>query len=196
MIGQLQTMAPNLSCALRECPMYTVSMTFFSTTGMFNTPSCNRISHWYVEKFYEIMLFVLGLLWEGTMELKASWWTWLIGWLLFWVEQISPLSHSCSRCPCLACPSTIRQCIIDYTWGPTDSTFLLVNCISFLSLACCQLLNYISCAVLVIILRCTLVLSMVFSEAIPVWVGPPNFHAEFWNWLLCKAQLQTSGACW
>jgi hypothetical protein len=55
--------------------MYTVSMTFFSTTGMFNTLSCNKMSHWYVEKFYEIMLSVLGLLWEGTMELKASLWT-------------------------------------------------------------------------------------------------------------------------
>jgi hypothetical protein len=72
MIGRLQTMAPNLSCALRECPMYTVSMTFFSTTGMFMTPYCNKMSHWYVEKFYEIMLSLLGLLCEGTMELKAS----------------------------------------------------------------------------------------------------------------------------
>ncbi len=180
MIGRLQTMAPNLSCALRECPMYTVSMTFFSTTGMFNTPSCNKMSHWYVEKFYEIMLSVLGLLWEGTMELKASWWTWLIGWLLFWVEQISPLSYSCSRCPCLACPSTIRQCIVDYTWGPTDLTFLLVNCISFLSLDCCQLLNYISCAVLVIIFEMYFGLEYGFQ-----WSHPcVSWASKFSCWVL------------
>ncbi len=180
MIGQLQTMAPNLSCALRECPMYTVSMTFFSTTGMFNTLSCNKLSHWYVEKFYEIMLSVLGPLWEVTMELKASWWTWLIVWLLFWVEQISPLSYSCSRCPCLACPSTIRQCIVDYTWGPTELTFLLVNCISFLSLDCCQLLNYISCAVLVIIFEMYFGLEYGFQ-----WSHPcVSWASKFSCWVL------------